>query len=208
MGVAQPPYRIETDRLVIRCYHPRDAPLLKEAVDSSIDHLRPWMPWARNEPQSLEQKAELLRVFRGNFDLGNDFAYGVFERDESRQLGGAGLHPRGGEGSLEIGYFIRADSVGRGFATEVTAVLTRVGFEKCGLVRVDIQVDPANEVSLRIPRKLGFVEEGVLRRRLEPFEPGGERRDSTLFTMLAAELASSPCMAYAYRAFDVLGQKL
>ena len=166
------------------------------------------MPWARNEPQSLEQKVELLRVFRGNFDLGNDFAYGVFERDESRQLGGAGLHPRGGEGSLEIGYFIRADSVGRGFATEVTAVLTRVGFEKCGLVRVDIQVDPANEVSLRIPQKLGFAQEGVLRRRLEPFEPGGERRDSALFTMLAAELPSSPCMAYAYRAFDVLGRKL
>jgi RimJ/RimL family protein N-acetyltransferase len=207
VGVTPPPYRIETERLVMRCYDPRDAPLLKEAIDSSLDHLRPWMPWARHEPQPLEQKMELLRAFRGRFDAGTDFAYGVFEPDESRQLGGAGLHPRGGQGSLEIGYWIRADATGRGLATEVTAVLTRVGFEKCGLVRVDIQVDPVNERSARIPRKLGFVEEGLLRRRLEPYE-GEERRDALMFTMLAEELAASPCTAYAYRAYDALDREV
>ena len=46
-----PPYRIVTERLVLRTWEPRDAPLLKEAVDSSIDHLLPWMPWAAHEPQ-------------------------------------------------------------------------------------------------------------------------------------------------------------
>jgi RimJ/RimL family protein N-acetyltransferase len=166
------------------------------------------MPWAHDEPQSLEQKVELLRTFRGQFDLGTNFVYGIFEPDESRQLGGAGLHPRGGEDSLEIGYFVRADSIGRGLATEVAAVLTRVGVEKCALGRVDIQVDPANERSLRIPRKLGFVEEGRLRQRLDPHDDGGPRRDSVMFTMLAEELAASPCMAYAYRAYDVLGSEL
>jgi RimJ/RimL family protein N-acetyltransferase len=208
VGVAEPPYRIETDRLVIRCFDPSDAPKLKEAIDSSLDHLRPWMPWARYEPQPLDEKVQLLRLFRGRFDLGTDFAYGVFERDESRQLGGAGLHPRGGEGSLEIGYYVRADSIGKGLATELAAVLTRVGFEKCGLVRVDVQVDPANERSARIPRKLGFTEEGRLRRRLEPHEPGGARRDSLMFTMLADELAASPCMQYAYRAYDSIGREI
>jgi RimJ/RimL family protein N-acetyltransferase len=208
VGVTQPPYRIETERFVIRCYDPPDAPLLKEAIDSSLDHLRPWMPWARDEPQPLEQKVELLRTFRGQFDLGTNFAYGVFEPDESRQLGGAGLHPRGGEGSLEIGYFIRADAIGRGLATEVAAVLTRVGFERCGLARVDIQVDPANDRSVRIPRKLGFVEEGRLRRRLDPHDEGGPRRDSLMFTMLAEELAASRCMQYRYRAYDALDSEI
>ena len=208
MGVAQPPYRIESERLVLRCYDPRDAPLLKEAIDSSLEHIQPWMPWARHEPQPLEQKVALLRAFRGRFDLGMDFAYGVFAPDESRQLGSSGFHPRGGEGSLEIGYWIRADSIGRGLATEVTAVLTRVAFEKCDVVRVDIQVDPANERSARIPRKLGFVEEGLLRRRLEPWDEGDDRRDSLMFTMLAEELAGSPCMDFSYRAYDVLGREL
>ena len=52
-----PPYRIVTERLVVRCWEPRDAPLLKEAVDSSLDDLRPWMPWAYDEPQTVADEA-------------------------------------------------------------------------------------------------------------------------------------------------------
>jgi RimJ/RimL family protein N-acetyltransferase len=202
------PYRIETERLVIRCYEPEDAPLLKEAVDSSIDHLLPWMPWARFEPQSLDEKIELLRVFRSRFDGDDDYIFGVFDDDESRLLGGSGLHPRGGDESREVGYWVRADAIGRGIATEVTAVLTRVGFEQLGLSRVDIQVDPDNERSLRIPPKLGFAREARLRRRLEPKQDGGERRDSVLFTMLDSELPGSPCMSFTYEAYDAIGRRL
>ncbi len=202
------PYRIETERLVIRCYEPEDAPLLKEAVDSSIEHLLPWMPWARYEPQSLDQKIELLREFRSRFDRDDDYIFGVFDSGESRLLGGSGLHPRGGDESREVGYWVRADAIGRGIATEVTAVLTRAGVEHLGLQRVDIQIDPENERSLRIPRKLGFTAEGTLRRRLEPKEEGGERRDSMLFTMLESELRGSSCMSFEYEAHDAIGSLL
>jgi RimJ/RimL family protein N-acetyltransferase len=201
-------YRIETPRLVLRCWEPDDASLLKEAVDSSLEHLRPWMPWAWFEPRSLDEKFELLRTFRGHFDLGTDFVYGILEPDESRALGGSGLHPRSGEGSLEIGYWLRADSIGRGLATEVAGVLTRVGFEQFGLDRVDLSVDPENERSRKIPDKLGFVEEGTLRRRLPPKTDGGPRRDQVMFSMLAEELAASPCMACEYVAYDALGREL
>jgi len=205
---APPPYRIETDRLVIRCYEPRDAPLLKEAIDLSVEHLRPWMPWIRFEPQTVEEKVELLRGFRGQFDLGQNFPYGIFNREETKQLGGSGLHPRGGEGSLEIGYWVAADATGQGIATEQTAVLTRAVFEVCGLERVDIQVEPDNERSLAIPRKLGFTQEGVLRRRLDPGDDDGPRRDSVLFTMVQDELAGSPCAQYGYVAYDVVGKRV
>jgi RimJ/RimL family protein N-acetyltransferase len=203
-----PPYRIETERLVLRCYEPEDAALLKEAVDASLEHLQPWMPWARFEPQSLDQKIELLRGMRSRFDRDEDYVFGVFDPDEERLLGGSGLHSRAGDESLEVGYWVRADAIGRGLATEMTAVLTRVGFELGRLERVDIQVDPDNDRSLRIPRKLGFTEEGTLRRRLEPKEEGGERRDSVLFTMLAGELGGSPCTSFAYEAYDVIGRFL
>jgi RimJ/RimL family protein N-acetyltransferase len=202
-----PPYRIETERLVIRCYEPEDAPLLKAAVDSSIEHLLPWMPWARFEPQSVAEKVQLLRMFRGQFDLDQNYIYGIFSADETQQLGGTGLHPRANEGSLEIGYWVAAGATGQGIATEVTAVLTRVGFELAALDRIDIQVEPTNDRSLAIPRKLGFTEEGRLRRRLEANE-SEPRRDSVTFSMLQEELAGSPCMQYAYRAFDVNGEPL
>ncbi|MDX6426482.1 MAG: hypothetical protein QOD52_1887 [Gaiellaceae bacterium] len=203
-----PPYRIETERLVIRCYEPEDAPLLKAAVDSSIDHLLPWMPWARFEPQSVEDKVELCRMFRGQFDLGQNYIYGIFSADETEQLGGSGLHPRANDGSLEIGYWVAASAIGRGIATEVTAALTRAGFEIAGLDRIDIQVEPTNDRSLAIPRKLGFTEEGTLRRRLEPQVDGLPRRDSVLFSMLREELSGSPCVQYAYAAYDSVGERL
>jgi RimJ/RimL family protein N-acetyltransferase len=208
MGVT-PPYRIETERLVIRCYEPGDAAALKEAVDSSLEHLRPWMPWVQFEPQTVAEKVELIRGFRGRFDLDEDYVYAVFAReDESRLLGGSGLHRRADDRSLEVGYFIRADAIRQGLATEVTAVLTRVGFEHCGLDRVDVKVDPDNVPSLGVPRKLGFTEEARLRATLPPKAVGAPRRDAILFTMLAGELPESPAAGFAYSAFDATGEPL
>ena len=166
------------------------------------------MPWAKHEPQTLEDKVALLRRFRSNFDGDDDYPYGVFLRDESRQIGGTGLHTRSGPDSLEIGYFVRADAIDQGYATELAAVLTRVGFEICGVVRMDLQVEPHNERSLKIPRKLGYSLEGTLRRRLEPAEEGEPLGDSMLFSMLSEELAGSPCLAYDYVAYDVVGNQL
>ena len=50
-------YRIETERLVIRCYEPDDAPKLHEAITRSLDHLRPWLPWVQQEPKPPEARA-------------------------------------------------------------------------------------------------------------------------------------------------------
>jgi len=206
VGVAPPPYRIETERLVIRCWEPRDAPLLKEAIDSSLDHLRPWMPWVEGEPRSLGEKIELLRRFRGQFDRDEEYVYGIFSRDESEVVGGTGLHARVGDDAFEIGYWIRASAAGRGLATETVAALTRVAFEVSGVARVEIHVDPANDRSLAIPQKLGFVEEATLRRRLPPMNAGEPRRDEVVFTMLAENLAASPCAPAILAAYDAAGR--
>jgi RimJ/RimL family protein N-acetyltransferase len=201
-----PPYLIRTERLTLRCWEPRDAPLLKDALDTSLDHLRPWMPWAADEPKPLEEKADLLRAFRGRFDLNEDFVYGILSPDESEAIGGSGLHTRVGAGALEIGYWIRASRVRNGFARETTAALTKVAFEVCGVDRVEIHVDPANAASLRVPRALGFAEEATLRRRL----PGGRdeaARDCVMFTLFAEDVDASPVAATKLEAFDVLGRR-
>jgi len=199
---------VVTERLVARCWEPTDAPLLKEAVDSSLEHLRPWMPWARDEPQTLPQKVQLLKAFRSQFDRGENFVYGLFSADESEVVGGSGLHPRAGDSiSLEIGYWIRASAVGRGYASEASAALARVGLEVCGADRIDIRVDPANERSAAVPRKLGFVEEARLRRRLISV-PGEEPRDAVIFSLFRDGLSGSPVAAAQVEAFDAAGTRV
>ena len=199
------PYRIETERLVIRCYEPSDAPLLKEAIDSSLEHLQPWMPWALDEPQTLEQKQELVGFFRSSFAAGDNFTYGIFGADEAELLGSTGLHPRIGPGGLEIGYWVRASATRRGIVTESTAALTRVGLEICKADRIEIRIEPRNQASAGIPRKLGYAEEATLRRRL-PGREGGPLRDVTIFTMFREDL--DPALASALRAFDAGGRQL
>ena len=199
------PYRIETERLVIRCYEPGDAPLLKEAIDSSLEHLQPWMPWALDEPQTLEQKDELVGFFRSSFAAGENFTYGIFGADEAELLGSTGLHPRVGPGGLEIGYWVRASVTRRGIVTEATAALTRVGLEICEADRIEIRIEPRNRASTGIPRKLGFVEEATLRRRL-PGRTGGPLRDVTIFTMFREDF--DPALAPDLRAFDARGEQL
>ena len=198
-----PAYRLVTDRLVIRCWHPQDAPLLKNALDRSLDHLRPWMPWAHEEPQPLERKVELLREFRGRFDAGDDFVYGIFDLAEETVLGGSGLHRRVGDDGLEIGYWIRADAVGRGLATEAAAALTHAGLAVEGIDRIEIHCDPRNHASAAVPRKLGFRHEATLARRLR--DADGTARDVMIWTLFADGFATSACAGYAVAQFDAAG---
>jgi RimJ/RimL family protein N-acetyltransferase len=196
-----------TKQVVVRCWEPRDAPLLKKAVDSSLDELRPWLPWALDEPQTLEQKVQLLRRFRGRFDLDEHFVYGLFSRDESEVVGGSGFHRRVGEGAFEIGYWIRSSRAGQGLATEVTAALTRVGFEVCEVDRIEIHCEPGNERSMRIPQKLGYAEEARLRRRLYA-PPGGEPRDVVVFSLFRDTYAGTPSASAELEAFEAAGARV
>src|SRR5207253_3151820 len=91
-----PAYRVVTARLVLRCWEPSDAPLLMSAVAASREHLARWMPWAAGEPEEVAVKIERLRRFRGDFDLGLDFVYGIFDPSGAQVLGGTGLHTRQG----------------------------------------------------------------------------------------------------------------
>jgi RimJ/RimL family protein N-acetyltransferase len=201
-----PAYRIETERLVLRCYQPNDAPMLMAAIDASLDWLRPWMPWAHGEPQSLDEKVSLLRQFRGQFDLGQDFTYGVFDRTESEIVGGTGLHTRVGPDAREIGYWIHVAHAGKGLATEFAGALTRVGFEVEKLARIEIRCAPDNARSIAVARKLGYVHEATLRERLP--QPDGSRRDTMVWSLFAADYARSPSASAKICAFDAIGRPL
>lgn len=149
-------YKIETERLIIRCYEPKDAQKLKLAIDESIEHLSPWMPWAKNEPETIEQKVKRLRIFRGQFDLDQDYTYGIFDKEENILIGSTGLHTRQGIDALEIGYWIRSSQMNNGFALESTQALTKVAFEIVEIQRVEIHCDIKNIRNYNIPKKIGY----------------------------------------------------
>ena len=206
LSIPGPAYRVITDRLVVRCWNPQDAPLLKAAVEASVEHLKPFMPWAYNEPEEVEKKIERIRRWRSNFDRSEDFVYGIFSADERRVIGGTGLHTRVGEGAREIGYWIHAAETGKGYATEVSAALTRVAFEIDGVNRVEIHCDPRNLASANVARKLGYVHEGTLHHRFQ-FSPD-VWTDAMIWTLFAENYPDSPATKYKFQAFDAAGRRI
>ena len=201
-----PAYRIVTERLVIRCWNPDDAPLLKSAKDASRDHLLPWMPWAASIPEELESEIKRLRHFRAEFDQDREYIYGIFDREETQALGGTGLHPHVGEGAMEIGYWIHGGWINQGLATETSAALTRVAFDIMGVDRVEIHCDPLNVSSASVPRKLGFVHEATLRRRVPIGD--GEQRDAMIWSMMWDEYRETAAAQAEIEAFDVIGKRI
>ncbi|MES1248367.1 MAG: GNAT family N-acetyltransferase, partial [Actinomycetota bacterium] len=121
--------------------------------DDNRDHYAAFIPfYVEGDP------AERVDRYRLQFDAGEGFVYAAFEGD--RMIGGGMLFPRIGPDALELGYQLRRDATGRGFATELAGALLRVAFDVCGVARVEAHIDPLNGPSIAVARRLGLEEAG------------------------------------------------
>jgi RimJ/RimL family protein N-acetyltransferase len=153
-----PPQRMETARLVLRIYEEEDIPAWSELLAGSREHYAAFIPFLLDEDPGSQ-----VRRSRAEFLAGEMFRYFAFAGD--RLIGGCGLLPRIGPGGLEIGYHVRVEETGNGYATEMTAALTDVAFDICGADRVELHIEEANVASIGVARKLGFAETGYVEER-------------------------------------------
>jgi ribosomal-protein-serine acetyltransferase len=160
--------------LELRHWRVEDAEAQGRAIAESLDHLRPWMPWAAFEPKPLEARVEMLREWEAERLAGTNEYFAVWL--DGAVAGSAGLHRRIGEGGVEIGYWIHPAYLRRGHATEVARRLCDRAFADPGIERVEIHHDRANVASGGVPPKLGFELVGDEQRTPEaPAEEGVER---------------------------------
>ena len=141
---------------VLRRRRVADAAALNAAVCTDLEHLRPWMPWAKAAP-TMEQTVEMSRAGEEVWDAGTDFMYVLgTDAEPGAVLGAFGLHGRIGPGALEIGYWVARSHVGRGLATAGARALTAAALALPGVLRVEIHCDEANTASAAVPPKLGY----------------------------------------------------
>jgi RimJ/RimL family protein N-acetyltransferase len=163
---------IEAGPILLRRLRPEDAGALATVVGESLDHLRPWMPWAT--PAAADQQMQLARIAEAEemWEAGTDYIYSVFAAGDGALAGSIGLHRRVADGGIEIGYWIAVGETGRGYATAAARAVTSVALTLPGVERVEIHCDEANVASAAVPRKLGYRLD-----RMEAHEPEapGER---------------------------------
>jgi RimJ/RimL family protein N-acetyltransferase len=166
------PRRLQTPRLTIRSYEPSDAPALYDAVRSSMDHLRTYMPWchvytgvdvARSSIESFAKS--FIDPLDPQVNDAHGVVLGIFDRATGRFLGGTGYpRIRAAAHCSEIGYWLRADATRQGYITEATRHMLSWGFAPqsdggWGFHRLMIQVHEPNDASIAVPRRLGMRHE-------------------------------------------------
>ncbi len=169
-----PPGRVRVGPLVCRRVRAEDEGPLYESVVTSLDHLRPWMPWADGYDKRAERDF-IERSTRVPEDEPVDDAPFLVCHEDGRVLGLCGLHARLGVGELEIGYWVDVRHTRRGVATLAAAALTDIALSLPDVRAVEIHHDAANTASGAIPRRLGYHHTATIEvERTAPAETGVE----------------------------------
>jgi ribosomal-protein-alanine N-acetyltransferase len=152
------------------------------------DWLRPWEPSAPQpwrERHSVSAYRAMRRAVARRARLGTSLPFAI--RVEGRLAGQVTVDNivRGALRSGYLGYWIDREAAGRGMASLAVALVCDHVFSEVGLHRVQADIRPENVPSQRLVERLGFRQEGVLRRYLDI---DGDWRDHLAYALLAEDL--------------------
>lgn len=176
---------LRSERVTVRPYRVSDAEALKEAVDESRDYIRPWLPFADTH-QTVEESRDWIIHQEAQWLLRESINASLWENAANHYLGGIGLHINDWKARcFEIGYWLRPSAAGHGYMTEVAQLLTDYAFDHLAANRVQIRCDERNVRSAAIPRRLGFVQEALLRDDSIAFD--GQLSSTLMFSMIRSD---------------------
>ncbi len=174
------------DRVRLRWLEDRDASALFD-VFSDERVMRYWSGAAWTE---ASQATDLIASIRDYFDKQTLFQWGIARASDDVVIGTCTLAwIDASNRRCEIGFALRSDHWGQGLVSEATRLLLVFAFESLNMHRIEADVDPRNEASIRLLSKLGFQREGYLRER---WLVGSEACDTVFFGLLRSEWHSQP----------------
>jgi [ribosomal protein S5]-alanine N-acetyltransferase len=152
------------------------------------DWLSPWepsspVPWSdRHTPATYRA---MRRAVTRRARLGTSVPLAV--RVEGRLAGQVTLDNivRGAMRGGHLGYWIDRRVAGQGMASLAVALVCDHAFGAVGLHRVEADIRPENLPSRRLVERLGFRQEGLLRRYLDI---DGDWRDHLAYALLAEDM--------------------
>jgi RimJ/RimL family protein N-acetyltransferase len=135
-------------------------------------------------PTSVELQREAVEKYAGCKDVDGVIVLSI-ENLEGDHIGAISLHSRDEKNGLfSFGIFIDRQHRGQGHAGDAVRILLKYGFWERRYQKCNSACPHTNEASIRLHKKLGFVEEG--RRRRQVFFDG-EYHDDVLFGMTREE---------------------
>jgi ribosomal-protein-serine acetyltransferase len=153
-------YKID-DETELRLIEPRHAEELDALIEGSHAHIKEWSAWLKDD-RSIENTHEFIRSNLKRFAENQGFGVGIWYRGTM-----AGQIEYNYFDWLnrktELGYWLGQSFQGKGLITKSCRVLIDHAFNELKLNRVDMHCAVENGRSRKIPERLGFKEEGIIR---------------------------------------------
>jgi len=178
-----PAERLVGARLVLKTHELELAGPMFKQVDSDRERLGLYLPWVALV-NSIADEENYIRSTFVQWHEGRAYDYGIFLKDSMEYLGNVGAHTISWEDErCELGYWLTGSGEGKGYMAEavglIEAELFRLGFH-----RIEIRCNSRNARSAAVPKRCGYVLEGVLR---EDVVEQGARRDTMVWAKLRRE---------------------
>jgi len=140
---------------------------------------------ARPVATKLDDARTLIDKIDNGLETNSGITWAIsYRTDEQKLLGTIGYWRLEKENfRAEIGYILDKQEHGKSVMREAIQKVLEFGFSDLRLHSVEARVSPANEASVRLLEKVGFVKEGLFR---ENFFFNGAFIDSGVYTLLAA----------------------
>jgi RimJ/RimL family protein N-acetyltransferase len=146
--------------------------------------------WATPPMKERAEAERYLRSIHEGFAGKTLFQWGVERKEDARLIGSCTLFRLdAANGRCEIGYGLGSAYWKMGYMSEALPAVIRFAFDRLRMRRIEADVDPRNDNSLRLLGRLGFRQEGLLRER---WNVGGELQDSVVLGLLAREWRGRP----------------
>ena len=144
----------DSGRVTLRPATSADEHAFVELVSASADLHGPWM--------SLAATPEKFQAYLTRYERPGEESLLVCLRDSGAIAGLVNINSiiRGRFQSASVSYAAFAPTAGRGYMTEGLGLAVRYAFEELRLHRLEANIQPGNQASLNLVRRLGFGREG------------------------------------------------
>jgi RimJ/RimL family protein N-acetyltransferase len=180
---------IETERLILRAWRDDDRAPFAEMGRSPAVMAHPGLLMSREQSDAAVDRMRAYRHERGYC------FWAVERRDDARFLGFCGLKP--GVigplvGEIEIGWRLREDAWGKGYAKEAALASLAWGWRILGTPRIMAITTPANRASWGLMERLGMVRRADLDFKHPLLAPDDPLCAHIAYVAERPDLASSP----------------
>lgn len=187
--------------MINKCFHPfpqleTERLVLREVVDGDVDDLYEIL----GDPEvakfdyfypvnSIEEVKKIIERYKTELVVKEEITWGIALKESNRLIGTCCLGSfNEGARRAEIGYDVAQAHWGKGYATEALAAVVKYAFMEMDLNRIEATITPGNDASIKVLRKLNFVNEGIMRER-DLIK--GKLEDGVMMSKLKREYRSS-----------------